>query len=124
MRIYIAHSFAPAISKSMYTVFRICKQHMVYIFITMSYIVTPDDYTAVASDVIQFNVGDIRVTHTIRINQDQICETYPDEAFFSDIVLINGVQPIFMIRETATIIIDDSAEQECSKISKTRHICT
>ena len=78
-------------------------------------IVAPDDYEAVASDVIQFNVGDVRVTYTIRINQDQICETNPNEVFFFDIVLNSGVQPIFVIRPTAEIIIDDSAEPDCSK---------
>ena len=84
-------------------------------------IVAPDDYEAVTSSVIQFNVGDIRVTHTIRINQDHICETDPNEAFFSDIVLNTGMQPINVTRETATITIDDSAEPECSKCHLFQH---
>ena len=81
-------------------------------------IVVPEDYEAVTSSVIQFDVGDIRVTHTIRIIQDQICETDPNEVFFSNIAFNSGVQPIIMIRQTAEIIIDDSAEPECSEISK------
>ena len=68
--------------------------------------------------MIQFNVGDVRVTHTIRINQDQVCETDPDEVFFSDIALGSGMQPIIVIRPTAEITIEDSAEPECSEISK------
>ena len=79
------------------------------------HIVAPDDYEAVAGSVIQFNVGDVRVTYTIRINQDQICETDPDEFFFSNIALNSGVQPIFVIQPTTEITIDDSAEAECSK---------
>ena len=82
---------------------------------SMSYIVAPDDYEAVASSIIQFNMGDVRIMYTIRINQDQICETDPDEVFFSDIVLNSGLQPIFVIQPTTEIIIDDSAEPECSK---------
>ena len=84
-------------------------------------IVAPDDYEAVTSSVIQFNVGDIRVTHTIRINQDHICETDPNEAFFSDIAFNTGMQPINVTRETATITIDDSAEPECSKCHLFQH---
>ena len=99
----------------------LCTQHMDsqsrtwYTFYHDVIIVAPDDYEAVTSSVIQFNVGDIRVTHTIRINQDHICETDPKEAFFSDIAFNTGMQPINVIRETATITIDDSAEPECSK---------
>ena len=77
--------------------------------------VARDDYSAVTSNVIQFNVGDVRVMHTIRINQDQLCETDPDEYFFSNITLNSDMQPINVIEETAIIIIDDSAEPECSK---------
>ena len=85
---------------------------MVY---TQCHIVAPDDYEAVASSIMQFNVGDVRIMYTIRINQDQVCETDPDEVFFSDIVLNSGVQPIFVIQPTTEITIDDSAEPECSK---------
>ena len=63
-------------------------------------------------------MGDVRANHTIRINQDQICETDPDEFFFSNIALNSGMQPINVIQENATVTIDDSAELECSKISK------
>ena len=76
--------------------------------------VAPGDYEAVVNEIIQFNMGDVRVMHTIRINQDQICETDLDE-FFSDVSFDSGMRPINVIRETATITIDDSAEPECSK---------
>ena len=85
--------------------------HMHYCYHTVS----PDDYEAVVNQLIQFNMGDVRVMHTIRINQDEICETDPDEFFFSDITFNSGMQPINVIRETATITIDDSNEPECSK---------
>ena len=77
--------------------------------------VAPGDYEAVVNCIVQFNMGDIRVMHTIRINQDAIYETFPDEFFFSDISFDSVMQPINVIRETAAITIDDSAKPECSK---------
>ena len=47
------------------------------------------------------------------INQDDECETDPDENFFSNLVFDSGIQPITVIRPRAEIIIDDSNEQEC-----------
>ena len=52
----------------------------------------------------------MRATHTITINQDDICENNPNENFF---VAINSDLPIINVIRTRTeVIIDDS---ECSK---------
>ena len=70
---------------------------------------------SVNGEIIQFNTGDTAKTHTIFIEQDQICETDSNEYFSSNIVLVNGVQPIQVIRPQATITIDDTSEPECGK---------
>ena len=67
---------------------------------------------SVNGEIIQFNTGDTTKTHTIFIEQDQICET---EYFSSNIVLVSGVQPIQVIRPQATITIVDTSEPECGK---------
>ena len=54
--------------------------------------------------------------HTILIGQDDICETDPDEFFFSNIIIVSGTQPIDVICPQATVIIDDSLEPECGKL--------
>ena len=52
----------------------------------------------------------MRATHTITINQDDICENTPNENFF---IAINSDLPIvIVIRQRTEVIIDDS---ECSK---------
>ena len=87
--------------------------------------VSPGDYGGVISQLIQFNTGDTNQTHTIIIRQDDLCENDPNEFFFSNITLVNGVQPIDVIRPLATVFIDDSLEPECGKdhslITKNRH---
>ena len=83
--------------------------------LSLPYPVSPDDYIAVVNEMLQFNVGDVRVTHTITINQDAECENTPNEFFFSNLFLVSGVQPINLIRRRAQIIIDDNLEPECSK---------
>ena len=77
--------------------------------------VSHDDYGEVIAGIVQFNVGDINVTHTIPIEQDDECEVNPMEFFTSMIALASGEPPIDVIRETATINIDDTAEPECGK---------
>ena len=76
---------------------------------------SPGDYGGVIGQLIQFNTGDTNHTHTI-IRQDDICETDPDEFFFSNIILVSGTQPIDVIHPQATVIIDDSLEPECGKL--------
>ena len=52
----------------------------------------------------------MRATHTITINQDDICENSPNENF---VVAINSDLPIINVtRRHTEVIIDDS---ECSK---------
>ena len=77
--------------------------------------VSPADYDGVANGILTFNLGDERVTHTIIINQDDICENDPYEDFFSNLALNSGIQPITVIRPRAQIIINDTLEPECSK---------
>ena len=76
----------------------------------------PDmDYDAVSGEIVQFAVGDTFQTHTIIINDDDVCENDPNEFFFSNIALDTGVEPIFVIPPQATVTIDDAAEAECCK---------
>ena len=73
---------------------------------------SPGDYTAVA---IEFNVGDLNVTHTILISDDEDCENDPNEHFISIIAPVCGMQPVNVIRPHAQVIINDSVQPECSK---------
>ena len=75
---------------------------------------SPADSVAV-SGLLQFNQGDMRVCHTITINQDEICENNPNEDFFSNLAFASGMRLITVIREHARVIIDDNMESECSK---------
>ena len=77
--------------------------------------VSPDDYGAVTNEIITFTTGQVRATHRITINQDGDCENSPNENFFSNIALTSGHLPINVIRPRVTVIIEDSAEPECSK---------
>ena len=63
----------------------------------------------------EFNVGDTFRTHTIMITNDMDCEYSLNEEFFSFISLDTGIQPIIIINPRATVIIDDSREDECSE---------
>ena len=60
-----------------------------------------------------FNPSDTRVCHTIIIQQDDICESDPNESFFSDLAYVSGIQTIIIDPPTAEVVIDDSAEPEC-----------
>lgn len=79
----------------------------------MMHLGSPADYVGVNGQIIRFNTGDSSHTHTIIINQDQLCE----------IVLANGAQPIQIVQPSVIVTIDDSQEPECSKLcSKTNNI--
>ena len=85
-----------------------------------SYTVTPHpeshgDYTTVAIEFLHFNVGDVTVTHTILISDDEDCENVPNEHFISKIAPVCGMQPVNVIQPHAQVIINDSVEPECSK---------
>ena len=62
-----------------------------------------------------FDHGDTHICHTIDIQDDFICES--DEHFFSDLLYVNGMQPIIISPSTAQVVIDDSDEQECKYTS-------
>ena len=79
-------------------------------------VVSPGDYGSVIGQLIQFNTGDTKQMHTIIISQDDICETDPDEFFFSNIALVSGTPPIDVIHPQATAFINDSLEPECGKL--------
>ena len=64
--------------------------------------------------IITFEVGDVTQTHTIRINNDNICEDQPNENFFSNIALSSGID-VSVTEPRATVTIDDTGEDECSK---------
>ena len=80
-------------------------------------IVAGADYVAVAGEELVFNRGDTRVCHTIDILQDNICESSPNEFFFSDLAYVSGMQPITISPPTAEVIIDDSDQPECGEYS-------
>ena len=75
-----------------------------------------NDYVPVSGQIIQFNRGDVTQTHTITINDDDVCENAPNENFFSNIALASGIPDIDVTVPRATITIDDTNEVECSKL--------
>ena len=78
--------------------------------------VSPDDYTGVSNEIVSFATGDINQTHTITINQDDICAMFGTEQFFSTITGSSGVGIIEVIHPESTVIIDDLMELECKCI--------
>ena len=68
-----------------------------------------------AGEIVQFNAGDMTRTHTIIINDDNICEENPNENFFSNIALDSGIPDITVTVPRAMVTIDDSGEVECGK---------
>ena len=75
-----------------------------------------NDYVPVSGQIINFNRGDVTQTHTITINDDDLCENDPNENFFSNIVLASGIPDINVTVPRATITIGDTNEIECSKL--------
>ena len=63
-----------------------------------------------------FEVGDVTRTHRIIINNDNDCEKEPNENFFSNIALNNGIPVIFVTVPRATVTINDTAEPECGRL--------
>ena len=76
---------------------------------------SPGDYIGVVNELLTFNVGEVSKTHTIRINDDMLCEDNPNEHFFSDIAYVSGERPITVVPSRARVIIDDSMEPDCRK---------
>lgn len=74
------------------------------------------DYEPLSDLVLRFDAEDGRVCHNITIIPDDECEDPPEE-FVSNLALgAVGVQPISLTNTPATIVIEDSSEQECGKI--------
>ena len=78
--------------------------------------VVDNDYVPVSGQIIQFNRGDVTQTHTITINDDDLCEKDPNENFFSNIALASGIPDIDVTVPRATVTIDVANEVECSKL--------
>ena len=75
-----------------------------------------NDYVPVSGQIIQFNRGDVTQTHTVTINDDDLCENNPNENFFSNIALASGIPDINVIVSQAIVTINDANEIECSKL--------
>ena len=71
-----------------------------------------NDYVSVSGDTVTFNANETRACHTIDITQDDICESDPNEFFFSDLSYVGGL-PLSIDPSTAQVIIDDTNEPEC-----------
>ena len=89
-----------------------CSRHLYIPFTT----VAGADYVAVSGEELLFNRGDTRVCHTIDILQDNICESDPNEFFFSDLAYVSGLMPITISPPTTQVIIDDNMEEECKYV--------
>ena len=78
--------------------------------------VADGDYVPVIDQIIQFNRGDIELTHSITTSSIQNCEYNPNVSFSSvisqerDSLGINVVVP-----QTQISIIDDSGQEVCGK---------
>ena len=82
--------------------------------------VSPDDYGGVSGQIIPFNTGDTKQTHTITITQDRICEK---EYILSNTLLVSGMQlKRIHLKLQARVFINDTKKdpvtgQSCGKIS-------
>ena len=67
-----------------------------------------------ATVLLIFGVGDIRVCSDIMILNDRNCEI-PIEDFFSNLAYVSGEQPINVDPTRTRVIIKDTAEPECGR---------
>ena len=73
----------------------------------------PEDYLS-SSGELTFASGDTQQCHTVRIQNDDDCDTPEEEEdFFSNLVLVSGQPVIRVDPATARIVVDDS--EDCSK---------
>ena len=63
---------------------------------------------------LEFSIGDTRKSHTIMINDDEVCERTPNEHFFSDLFQVSPLVTIDPMR--ATVLINDFNETECGEL--------
>ena len=74
------------------------------------------DYTAAVGEQLVFAQGQNVACHRIMIIEDNICENYPIEDFFSSLTYVSGIMPILIDPPRTRVIIDDDTyEPECSK---------
>ena len=75
-----------------------------------------EDYKRIKNEVLQFNTGDERVSYSIVVNDDSICERTSQE-FFLELSLHSGALPITISQSKARITINsDSIDTDCSKL--------
>ena len=65
--------------------------------------------------VIQFERGDVVRTHTILINDDNVCEKHLNKHFSSHIRLHSSTLDINVTVAQVKIIVNDTEEKECGK---------
>ena len=80
------------------------------------FLASQDDYEQLTNKDIHFNTGESRVTYNVKITDDNICES-PSEAFFCNISIINGDSRVNITQDHVRIIITDSKELECGRLS-------
>ena len=61
--------------------------------------------------------GDDRACHSVRINDDDICEDDSNENFLSSLEFGGGEQPITVDPSLTKVIIDDTNQPECGEYS-------
>ena len=79
------------------------------------FLIAGADISSQRSLTIEFNRGDITLGIPISIIDDEECEKYPNEIFFSSIALIGQFSFTTVVVPRATVVIDDTAQPECSK---------
>ena len=80
------------------------KKDRLYMF---SFKDSPDDFEPVMKKLLQFNAGDIRVNHTVKIIDDVICESCPTQVFFCNISLLTNDPLINISQDHARVMIVD-----------------
>ena len=80
--------------------------------------VAPDDYEPETGRQLRFQAGQTGVTHTVKINRDDVCEGCPSEDFFCNITLLHDDPRINIFRSYARVVIIDSMELECGRLNR------
>ena len=80
-----------------------------------STVVKSEDYQGLNNEIMEFNIGDVRMTHSVLINQNLMCDE--DLEFFQvQLSLYSGTLPTITISpSTAHVFISDPLEVDCSK---------
>ena len=81
----------------------------------MHHTVVGIDYTAAVDEQLVFAEGQSVACHKIIIIEENICENYPNEDLFSNLIYVSGIMPILIDPPRTRVVIDDTYEPECSK---------